>query len=226
MTKAQSRKPPASAARNDAMNIRKTKDEDMGFAVARTILGPNFRHALATSQLVKAQFGAMEGTPGFSDYADAIGAKADMAAKGDLAFASRMLAAQAVTLDTIFTETARRMAGNMGEHLGAMEIYARIALKAQAHSRATLEALGKLHQPREQTVRHVHVNDGGQAVIAGQLHHHAGGTGNVESTDQPHESCRAAGKGPAMLGQEPSGHPLPNGSHEGESAMQAARWQK
>lgn len=33
--------------------------------------------------------------------------------------------------------------------------------------RATLEALAKLDQPREQTVRHVHVdNRGGQAVIA------------------------------------------------------------
>lgn len=38
--------------------------------------------------------------------------------------------------------------------------------------RATLEALAKLHQPREQTVKHVHVNEGGRAIVADQIHQH------------------------------------------------------
>ncbi|OYU35259.1 MAG: hypothetical protein CFE35_09710 [Novosphingobium sp. PASSN1] len=42
--------------------------------------------------------------------------------------------------------------------------YMRLALKAQAACRSTLEALARLHQPREQTVKHVHVSEGGQAV--------------------------------------------------------------
>lgn len=113
--------------------------------------------------------GASDFAPGAGDYADAVQERANSAADGDLAFASRMLAAQAVTLDTIFTEMARRMALNMGEYLGATETYGRIAMKAQAQSRATLEALAKLHQPREQTVRHVHVNEGGQAAAANQI---------------------------------------------------------
>lgn len=40
-----------------------------------------------------------------------------------------------------------------------------IALKAQANCRATLEALVKLHQPREQTVKHVHVRIGVPALM-------------------------------------------------------------
>lgn len=104
-------------------------------------------------------------TETLGDYAAAIRAKDDFAEKGDLGFVSRMPSAQAVTLDNIFTEMARRMAVNMGEYLGATETYARIALKAQAQSRATLEALAKLHQPREQTVRHVHVNEGGRQLL-------------------------------------------------------------
>ncbi len=51
----------------------------------------------------------------------------------------------------------------------------RLALKVKANSRATLETLAKLHQPREQTVRHVHVNEGGQAVVADNFHNYAGG---------------------------------------------------
>ena len=41
-------------------------------------------------------------------------------------------------------------------------------MKAQSNCRTTLEALAKLHQPREQTVRHIHVNDGGKAIVADQ----------------------------------------------------------
>ena len=119
------------------------------------------------------------GGPGFGDYADAIHARGTDAAKGDMDATCRVLAAQAMTLDMVFTEMARRMA----ENLSATDTYARIALKAQAQSRATLETLAKIHQPREQTVRHVHVNEGGQAVIADQVHNHTGvlGSGPVKS---------------------------------------------
>lgn len=169
---------------NNTLSVAKTEDETAGFATARALLGPNFRHAIAVSRILEPHLGGMDGAPGLGDYADAIHARGDAAMKGELAFASRALAAQAMTLDTVFTEMARRMALNMGEHLAATEIYARIAMKAQAQSRATLETLAKLHQPREQTVRHVHVNEGGQAVIADQVHHHAGGVENGGSSKQ------------------------------------------
>jgi len=166
-----------------------------------------------------------------SDYADVYRERGAKAAKGDLSFASRMLAAQAFTLDTIFAETARRMAANMGEHLPAVEIYARIALKAQANSRATLEALAKLHQPREQTVRHVHVNEGGQAVIADQVHHHAattGGSANAKNDEQPHAPCNAnpsgaAGQSPALPSPNPQGPAVPIPSDKAREAVPDAR---
>jgi hypothetical protein len=72
----------------------------------------------------------------------------------------------------MFTELAPRAAVNMGQYLDASERYMRLALKAQGNCRSTLEALGKLHQPREQTVKHVHVNEGAQAIVADQFHQH------------------------------------------------------
>jgi len=78
------------------------------------------------------------------------------------------------------------MALNMGDYLGATETYARIAMKARTGSRQAIETLAKLHQPREQTVRHVHVNEGGQAVIAGEFHTHTGEQENGKSSEQPH----------------------------------------
>ena len=78
--------------------------------------------------------------------------------------------------------------------LQSAERYGRLAFKAQSNCRATLEALAKLHQPREQTVKHVHVNEGGQAVVADQFHQHTGGRENAKSNGQPHalESMGAA----------------------------------
>jgi hypothetical protein len=164
--------------------------------------------------------------PSAVGYADAVTEIGDKAAKGDLAFVSRMLAAQAVTLDNIFAEMIRRMALNMGDYLGPTETYARIALKAQANSRATLEALTKLHQPREQTVRHVHVNEGGQAVIADQFHHHTGGQENGQSIEQPHATgTGTTGPSPALPSPEPFGKRVPVPRRERVRAVSDARRQ-
>ena len=209
MTKSNS-KSAASPARNDAMTVPAKEGDNIAVQTAKAILGPSFRHGLTASQIHKSQFGSMDGAPGMGDYADAIRATADAAGKGDLAFASRMLAAQAMTLDSIFSEMARRMACNMGDYINATDTYARIALKAQAGSRATLEALAKLHQPREQTVRHVHVNEGGQAVIADQFHHHTGGHENGQSIEQPHATgTGSAGSVTALPSPDPLGNGVP-----------------
>ena len=215
-----------SPAHNNVMKVYATEGDNPNVQVAKGILAPDFRHGIVLSQIHKVQFGAMEGGPGLGDYADAIGATGKAAEKGELAFASRMLAAQAMTLDSIFTEMTRRMANNMGEHLTATDIYARTALKAQASCRATLEALAKLHQPREQTVRHVHVNEGGQAVIADQFHNHTRGQGNGNSDGQPQATgAGTAGASATLPGPDPFGHGVPIPSREGQATVQNARGQ-
>ena len=124
----------------------------------------------------------------------------------------------------MFTELARRAALNMSEYVNAAERYGRLALKAQSNCRATLETLAKLHQPREQTVRHVHVNEGGQAVIADQFHNNTGGHRNAETVDQPH-AADAAGNSPAMLGHDAQGIGLPIPGDQGREAVPDARRQ-
>ena len=149
----------------------------------------------------------------------AVTAKAE---QGDLSIASRLLAAQAVTLDSMFTELARRAALNMGEYIEAADRYARLALKAQGNCRATLETLAKLHQPREQTVKHVHVNEGGQAVVADQFHQHTGGTKNAKSDEQS-DATDNSGKCAALPGQDPQGDGVPIASGEGAQEVPDAR---
>ena len=67
--------------------------------------------------------------------------------RGDLSAGERMLSAQAVTLNAMFAELARRAALNMGEHLDATDRYMRLALKAQSQCRATVETLAAIKNP-------------------------------------------------------------------------------
>ena len=178
---------------------------------ARVLLDPCTRHAFTSMPFIGSNLAESCPLPGAMDFVDGLRSIAGKAEAGDMAFVSRMLATQAVALDTIFGEFTRRSALNIGSHLDATERYARLALKAQANSRATLEALAKLHQPREQIVRHVHVNEGGQAIVADQVNHYAGGAGNAESNKQSH----AAG----ALGQ---GSPMPCPGPEGRETCQSS----
>ncbi|MBV1917310.1 MAG: hypothetical protein KUG65_04520 [Sphingomonadaceae bacterium] len=81
-----------------------------------------------------------------------------------------------------------------------------------------------LHQPREQTVRHVHVNEGGQAVVADQFHNHTGGKESGKSNEQPHASDGgAAGESPALPSPNPQGNGVPIPGGQGRDAVQDAR---
>lgn len=171
------------------LRLHAVEGEARGKTLARSMLGPVARHAALSSVYAGVAF-TDDADCSITETAALLEEELAKAADGDLTMVCRMLAAQAITADTIFTEMANRAAANMGQYLDATERYMRIALKAQAQSRANLEALAKLHQPREQTVRHVHVNSGGQAVVADQFHHHAGGQ-DEKSVEQSHATVIA-----------------------------------
>lgn len=220
------RKPKDSMNPNDALLIEQATEETGAQAMARKLLQPTLKNAAAASAFTSKMIGSDLRLPGIGDYADHVQSVTNAAAGGDVAMASTILAAQAITLDSMFAELARRTASNIGEYANAAERYGRLALKAQSNCRATLESLAKLHQPREQTVRHVHVNEGGQAVIADQFHNHSEGCRNAEAAKQPYAAgTGAAGSGPAMLGQDAQGNGLPVTSDQGREAMQDARRQ-
>lgn len=217
------KKPMGSMKPNPALTVDQTADETGAQALARKLLEPTLKNAAAASAFTDKMMGSGLELPGIGDYADHVHAVMHKAADGDLAMASKILAAQAVTLDSMFAELARRTALNMGEYINAAERYGRLALKAQSNCRATVEALAKLHQPREQTVRHVHVNEGGQAIVADQFHQHTGGRGNAETAEQS-DATGTAGASATLPCPDPLGDGVPISSGEREAAMQDARW--
>jgi len=219
------KKPDGGMKPNAALTVEQTPEETGAQAMARKLLQPTLKNAAAASAFTGKMLGSELELPGIGDYADHVHVAAREAADGDLTMASKILTAQAITLDSMFAELARRAALNMGQNINVVDRYGRLALKAQSNCRATLEALAKLHQPREQTVRHVHVNEGGQAVIADQFHNHRGGQENGQSVEQPH-AIGTAGQNLALPSPDPlwNGVPIPSG--EGQPAMQNARRQR
>jgi hypothetical protein len=215
-------KPTQGMQPNNALTVEQTPDGTGAQAVARKVLEPHLRHAVGAASFAGKVLGKDFEGPGLMDYVSHMEEVTAKAEGGDLAIASRLLASQAVTLDSMFTELARRAALNMGEYIEAAERYGRLALKAQANSRATLETLAKLHHPREQTVKHVHVNEGGQAVVADHFHQHTGGLRNEKIDDQSH-ATGAAGASSALPSPDASGNGVPIPSREGAEEVPDAR---
>lgn len=203
------------APRIDTIRVTRRDDETDDQATARELLDPSARHSLTVLPYIGCAVGKTFPLPNAAEFADAIKASADDAQKGELSFASRTLTAQALALDAIFGEFSRRAALNMNNHLEAAERYMRLALKAQANSRATMEALAKLHQPREQIVRHVQVNEGGQAIVADQVNHFSGGAGIAERNKQSHTTAREAGGSSPLPGEDPERERVPSSRSKG-----------
>lgn len=89
----------------------------------------------------------------------------DAVNRGDLTGAERMLNSQAVALNAIFADLARRASLNMAEYIGAAETYLRLALKAQSQCRATLETLAAIKNPPVVFARQANINNGGQQQV-------------------------------------------------------------
>lgn len=218
MTSKPRRSKPPNASDNDKLVLAAEPGKSDARQRADISLDPA-AHALAATRLFnQGSFSDLDTTELYLSHAD----KLKDAGAGDLSHQKAMLAAQADALNSIFTEMARRAAGNLGQYIGATETYLRLGLKAQAQCRATIEALDSLTSGRVQTVKHVHVNEGGQAIVADQFHQHTGGKENGKSNEQPH-ATGAAGESPALLGADPQGNGVPIPSGEGQSPMPHAR---
>lgn len=186
--------------------------------LAQCAVLPEMRHAQIT-----ADYGKMLGEMGdWHDRVDAISVTAKAMRSGNSSLLNRTLCAQALSLDAIFTDLAHSAALNRGQYPDAFERYMRLALKAQSASRATMETLARLHQPREQTVKHVHVNEGGQAVVADHFHQHRGDGENGKQKEQS-DAARTAGTIAALPSPDPLGNGVPIPGSEREAALQDAR---
>ena len=135
--------------------------------VADAALSPHMTNAYTAKTFAQGAFGQLEGKLELSEFVKALEVQVDAVQAGSLRGVEAMLTAQAASLNSIFTELARRAAINMGEHMPAMETYMRLALKAQSQCRTTLEALSAIKNPPVVFAKQANIANGPQQVNNG-----------------------------------------------------------
>lgn len=106
------------------------------------------------------------------------------------------------------------------ETLEQHKVHGGLANKFMRTFAAQAEALAKLRRKGEQIVKHVHVYEGGQAVVAGTINQQRGEY-DVTSEEQPCGAGTVA-VGPEMLGYDAAGNGMPI-SRDAERTVQDTR---
>ncbi len=155
--------PNASPDSGDSLKVTAVPGADRATLLARTALRPSVR-AVVTTQTFSKQFGELD----LNALVDQLASQAKAVTDGDLERPEAMLVAQAHTLEAIFHELAQCAARNIGHYVETVEIYMRLALKAQSQCRATLETLAAIKNPPPVAfVRQANIAHGPQQVNNG-----------------------------------------------------------
>jgi hypothetical protein len=162
-----SKKTPAATPPTDSTNTLKIETDGKKSRprlLAELALAPEFKNASTTRKYVASIAGELD----FTELMTVMREKTAQVKAGDLSGLEATLTAQAVLLDGIFNELARRAALNMTEYLNAADTYLRLALKAQSQCRTTIEAIAEIKNPRPVAfVRQANIAHGPQQVNNG-----------------------------------------------------------
>lgn len=153
--------PKKSVPRAAEVTLVAENSESASLAMARAMISPSLNAAIAAHSYQKNLMG--DDVP-IMDLADALRMQSKKVQDGDLSGLEAMLVSQATALQSIFTSLVRRaQVQTQQRHL---EAFLNIGLKAQAQSRATIQALVELKFPRQPAtfVRQANISAGHQQV--------------------------------------------------------------
>lgn len=95
-----------------------------------------------------------------------------------------------------------------------IQAFANLSTKFQATFTRQIDALNRLRSGGEQVVRHVHVHEGGQAIVADHFYNGGGRSQTFAGQAYGQSPC-----GPALLGQDPAGYGVPVPGDERPEAL-------
>lgn len=129
----------------------------------------------------------------------------------EAALAAQMAATHELSMDMLRRAKAAQTRDGLRD-------YGNLATKLSRTFTAQMKALSDWRRGGEQVVRHVHVYEGGQAVVAENVN--VGGRQNEIGAFNPHVQGALCAP---VFGQDAAGHPLPVSSDEGPDALPASR---
>ena len=148
---------------NDKTEVTSDQKHDKEFEMVKFKLMPAIQNAITVKRFGKENLSDLD----LCQTMAVLQEKVVQVKSGDLSLLEATLTAQAVALDTIFNELARRSAINLGEYLPAAETYMRLALKAQAQCTKTIEVLAAIKNPPVVYAKQVNLANGNQQVNNG-----------------------------------------------------------
>lgn len=161
MTAKKTAKPTPEKVKNNTLNITQEDNKSKERQYAELALSPIAGNIITANLFAKGTLGELDLPETFSVMKEEVKKVQD----GDLSGIEATLTAQAITLDKIFIEMARRAASNMGEYMPAMETYMKLALKAQTQCRTTLQTLAEIKNPQPVSfVKQANISHGPQQI--------------------------------------------------------------
>ena len=164
-TKATQKKPLATPPAKADPNGYKINAEEWGFTKGDTdsqVMAALSTRSALTATTYKAYAGGGDALQ-VTDLMGELRKAGDEVVNGNMSRIESMLAHQALTLDAIFNDMAQR--SRRQETFKGIEVLLRLALKAQAQSRSTCEALAEIKNPRPvQFVKQANMSTGPQQV--------------------------------------------------------------
>lgn len=167
----------------NALTLTGKADDTVAQASSKALAKPNLAAAMVTHAFGKSMMGQADVTTMLTSVASS----ADAVVGGDLSAAEAMLCSQAIALNTIFGDLAVRANLNRSDYPLAFDRYMKVALKAQAQCRATLETLATIKNPPVVYARQANVTSGPQQVnnyCADNAHAPARGQKNPDTPDE------------------------------------------
>lgn len=134
-------------AKEPRLKIVQKKGQTTHRAYADAALSPAYTGSIVAREfttILKGQIGPNEAVDFFNDAVATV-------KSGDMSGVEAMLVAQSVTLNAIFCDMAYRGSAKMKDSIAGAELMFRMAFKAQAQCRTTLEALAEIKSPRQAT---------------------------------------------------------------------------
>lgn len=163
MTTKPRKKTEPTSPKSRTLAVEMKPGESHDYLMAKTVAGPHFGAASTIVRYGKADAGELS----LTDLVHVLREQADTIQSGDLSNIEAILGSQATALNVMFTELVRRASSNMGEYLDAAEIYLKLALRAQAQCRATLETLVAIKNPPVVFAKQANIAHGHQQVNNG-----------------------------------------------------------
>ena len=161
--KAAQKKIPASASDKNQLKVKQDNVKGENRQFAEIGLSTTIINAATASNFTKSIIGEIDLTEAVEVMQD----KVSKVKAGDLTGLEATLTAQITSLDTIFNALARR--SNHSDTLTKLEIYMRLALKAQAQCARTIEVLAAMKNPPIVFAKQANITNGNQQINNGSL---------------------------------------------------------